>query len=84
MFESLEKVHKILSKYNIGYSGISSNLTFSTLINLENHERVKKSLYRNHKYLFENEPIQVLRWKLYHKEESDKQPFPSTWEYLYE
>jgi radical SAM superfamily enzyme YgiQ (UPF0313 family) len=84
VLNSLEIVHKTLSKYNIGYSGISSNLTFSTLIHLKDHNRVKNSLRKNHKYLFENEPIQTLRWKLYHKEEFDTQPFPSTWEYLYE
>jgi radical SAM superfamily enzyme YgiQ (UPF0313 family) len=81
---SLFRIHSTLNDYGIGYSGISSNLTFSTLIRSGNRDEAKRWLRNNHPYLYESRPIQVLRWQLYHSEEIAIPPFPLTWEGLYE
>lgn len=81
--KSIARVGKALVRHGIGFSGVSSNLVFSALMTLGDHNKTKDWLSQTHPYLFKNDSTHALRWHVYHHEEESARPFPEPWSSFY-
>jgi radical SAM superfamily enzyme YgiQ (UPF0313 family) len=76
---AINRIYKVLNNYGIGYLGVIINLLMTAIIENDTKIKVKEWFNNEHPYFYDNYSFEALRWKVYHRNEMELNPFGENW-----